>query len=113
MKATNVICFALVTLLIFSVWVAFALLIINPYLYQYIPGYRVGSPCGWELVALAASLFSSYRLRSTWEKPCCEMTGGRVTLCLSDTFTYFVLTYIVSGILIFLWQYSKFSSGIG
>lgn len=113
MKVSGTICFVMLATLIFSVWVVFALLVINPYLYQYIPGYKVGNPCGWELVALAASIYTAYKIRSMWAQPCCMASNGTVTLRLSTSFTVFLLAYLAVGILIFLWQYSIFSASFG
>ena len=105
----NSFCFLLLTILVFSVWVAFALLVINPYLHPFVPGYQVGNPCGWELVALFASLFTAYRWRKSWQQPCCKFEKNTTVLCVSNRFTYFALLYVSGALVIFLWQYLLFA----
>ncbi len=111
MNTRKVISFATVTVVVFSVWVAFALLVVNPYLHPYIPGYRVGKPCGWELVALVISLVISYLWTRRWPDPRRTTENGVTHIAVSYRFVIFVLCYMVVAILIFLWEYAQFSAG--
>ena len=106
--AVNTICFLILTVLVFSIWVAFALIVINPYLHPLIPGYQVGQPCGWELVALLASMFTAYRWRKRWQQPCCAIENNITTIRVSNRFLYFSLMYFSGALAIFVWQYLLF-----
>ncbi len=112
MKIGKIISFTVVTLVIFSIWVAFALLVINPYLHSYIPGYQVGKPCGWEFVALAISLGIAFLWTRRWPNPRRSTENGATYITISYRFVLFLLCYMVAAILIFLWQYMEFSAGI-
>ena len=112
MKVAKAVCFTVVTLAIFSLWVAFALLVVNPYLYPYIPGYRVGKPCGWEFVALAISLGVAYLWTRHWANPKHTTENGVTYISINYGFVLFLLGYIITAIIIFLWQYMKYSAGL-
>lgn len=111
MNLERAICFTVVTLVIFSLWVAFALLAVNPYLHPYVPGYQVGSPCGWEFVALAISLGVSYLWTRRWPTPKRTSENGVVHISISYSFVLFMLGYMIVTIVIFLWKYMEFSAG--
>jgi hypothetical protein len=103
--------FAIIVLLIFSVWVAFALLAVNPYLHPYVPGYQVGKPCGWEFVALFASVGIAYFWTRNWSPPTIEKSeAGSSKIILEKNLLVFLLVYLGAAVAIFLWQYSIFSA---
>ena len=100
--------FIAVTLLVFSLWVAFALLAINPYLHPYVPGYQVGRPCGWEFVALFFSMgIAAFWIRK-WPVP--RMSPDSSTIALRTSLVVFLIFYSVLAIAIFVWQYSVWSA---
>ena len=111
MQSGKLINFIVVTLLIFSIWVAFALLVINPYLHPYIPGYRVGNPCGWEFVALGISLGIAYFWTRGWSSPKRTNEHGITYVSINYSLVLFLLAYMVLAAIIFLWQYVEFSAG--
>lgn len=103
--------FLVVTVLVFSIWVAFALLVINPYLHPYVPGYQIGKPCGWEFVALFASVGIAYFGTRNWPQPRIqELSDMPKSIILSYNFIVFLLVYLVAAVVIFLWRYSVFSA---
>ena len=110
MNTANVVSFVTVSLIIFSLWVAFALLVINPYLHSYVPGYEVGKPCGWEFVALGVSGALAYFWTRNWPRPKHTAENGVHCITISYKFVLFLLLYMIAAISIFLWEYSKFSA---
>ena len=113
MTAEKIVQFVVVALLVFSVWVAFALLVVNPYLHPYVPGYQVGRPCGWEFVALFASVGITHFWTRRWPVPKLSERSGRTTISLSYSFVLFLLLYLAAAVVIFLWQYTLFSASFG
>ncbi|NNC99619.1 MAG: hypothetical protein HKN85_05510 [Gammaproteobacteria bacterium] len=103
--------FVVVATLVFSVWVAFALLVVNPYLHPYVPGYQVGRPCGWEFVALAVSLFTSYYWTKNWEGPISTHHSGKLYIGLNSGLVIFLILYLVAAVAVFVWQYAEYSAG--
>ena len=112
MRMAKIINFLVVTVLVFSLWVAFALLAVNPYLHPYIPGYRVGRPCGWEFVALGFSFGAAWLWTRNWNEPRRSVDNGVVYITISYRFALFLLAYLALAMLIFLWKYAEFSAGI-
>lgn len=109
MRAPKVVLFIVLMSMIFSIWVAFALLVINPHLHPYIPGYKVGSPCGWEIVALILSIGTAYLIMRKWPAPEVTTIKGVRHILLNSKFIFFSLFYMAVGIIIFLWQYYLFT----
>ena len=109
----RVVQFIVVATLVFSIWVAFALLLINPYLHPYIPGYQVGRPCGWEFVALFASIGITYFWTRRWPGPKFLDPDGTRTIGINYGFALFLLLYLSMAVAIFVWKYSEFSAGFG
>lgn len=107
-KLTN---FVVVTTMVFSLWVAFALLVVNPYLHPYVPGYQVGRPCGWEFIAGAASAAIAWLWTRNWTDPVRITEDGISYIKVSYSFVVFLLCYLVAAAIIFVWQYAKFSAG--
>jgi len=107
----RVIQFIAVTLLIFSLWVAFALLVVNPYLHPYVPGYQVGRPCGWEFVALFVSGAVSLIWTRNWPVP--ESGQNSRSITVSASLIKFLIFYGVLAASIFVWQYSQWSVNYG
>ena len=105
--------FIVVALLVFSIWVAFALLVVNPYLHPYVPGYKVGRPCGWEFIALFASFGITHFWTRSWPVPMLSDRGGVKTISLNYSFVRFLLLYLATGVAIFLWKYAIFSGSFG
>ena len=113
MDTGRIVQFTVVALLVFSVWVAFALLVVNPYLHPYVPGYQVGRPCGWEFVALFASLGITHFWTSRWSSPTVSTRDGITNISLNFSFVVFLLLYLVAAVAIFVWQYTLFSASFG
>ena len=57
---------ALLMISFFSLWAAFALLIINPLFYEDLPGYTIGRICVWEYVAMGVAVLIAKMLISKW-----------------------------------------------
>ena len=113
MDTGRIVQFTVVALLVFSVWVAFALLVVNPYLHPYVPGYQVGRPCGWEFVALFASLGITHFWTRGWSSPTVGNRDGITNISLNFSFAVFLLLYLVAAVAIFVWQYTLFSASFG
>ena len=105
--------FIVVALLVFSVWVAFALLVVNPYLHPYVPGYQVGRPCGWEFVAFFASVCITHFWTRRWPAPKLSDRDGMTTVSLNYNLVRFLLSYLAAAVAIFMWKYSQFSASFG
>lgn len=110
MNKIRVLNVAVVTILIFSVWVAFALVVINPYLHPYVPGYEVGKPCGWEFVALAISVLVAFYWTRRWKPPPSVIKNGIKYASISKSLLNFLWVYLVFAIVIFIFEYAKFSA---
>ncbi|MCH8004866.1 MAG: hypothetical protein IH888_01390 [Planctomycetes bacterium] len=99
------------SLMIFSLWVAFALLVVNPYLHPYVPGYQVGRPCGWEFVAAGISGGLGWLFVRRWPAPALNRTDQGKTVALSFGFVVFCIAYGLVALGIFAWRYYIFSNG--
>ena len=111
MNGTRFLNFLITTVLVFSLWVAFALLAINPYLHPYIPGYEVGKPCGWEFVALAISALIAFRWTRDWVTLAPRVENGVRYSSVATSLVIFLMFYMIVAIIIFAWQYAIFSAG--
>ena len=99
----------ILTITLFSYWAAFALLIINRYFHQDIPGYRIGRLCIWEAVAMIiAAIIAKWMVRR-WGNIRCEIIDGHRRLTLDHRFGIYFLVYFLVAIAIGVWQFWLFS----
>lgn len=94
--------------MLFSVWIAFALTVINPYLASSVPGYVVGRPCIWELIVGLICLVIAYFLTKKNPVTRVKNKDGRAGLIIPDWFIYFFLYWFVIAWMVFGWQFYLF-----
>ena len=100
---------SVLTLLIFSLWAFFALLVINPYLVNHIPGYRIGRICIWEFVALLFAGAIAYALTKKLGIPKIERNHDTNNITLNSNYAKLFLIYFLIVLVIAIWQFWLFS----
>ena len=97
------------TLLLFLLWAAFALLVINPYSQSYLPGYTIGRLCIWELVFLVVAVFLSRLMIKSWGYPEFTTKKDQKLISMNSKYGSFFLAYFILGIVVAVWQFWVFS----
>lgn len=100
---------AVLSLFLFSLWAAFALLIINPFYRGSLPGYTLGRICPWEGLALLVAIGISRFLVKKWGPPQRTSSSKGHKIALHPGYFYFLLGYlllavIVGGIAFYDWS---------
>lgn len=109
MNYTSWILWGILVIILFSIWAALALLIINPYFVSSLPGYTIGRICIWEVVALGVSILLGRIIIVKWGGV--EMIKVRDTnkLMMNRNYGILFVIYIVIALLIGIWQFWLFS----
>ena len=97
------------SLLFFSVWAAFALLVVNPIYNANLPGYKIGRICIWEYIAFAIAVLVSVMLSKQWGYPEILQIEKQSRFLINVKYVYFLLGYFVLAISIAIWQFWLFS----
>jgi len=99
----------ILTLIIFSLWAGFALLIINPYFQNDLPNYEIGTICIWEYIALVIAWAIAYLMIKSWGTLECKIIDNKSKLVLSKKYGIFILVYLTLVIAVAIWQFWIFS----
>ena len=105
----NLIFKGLISLTLFSLWAAFALLFINGQYHETLPGYTIGRLCIWELVALVAAIALANWLSQRWGGIVLQEEKGQRWLRISPKFGWYFLAYFLLALIIAAWQFWRFS----
>jgi len=97
------------TVLIFSIWAIFALLIVNPYLKNELPGYTIGRICIWEYVAIILAAIISNLLIKKWGNIEIKNVDTQKKLIMNPRYGIFLLVYFLLAAIIAIWQFWIFS----
>lgn len=99
----------LIVITLFSIWAFFALLVVNKWFYEDLPGYTIGSLCIWELVALILAILIMRLMINKWGNLKIEKVGSRMRLTLDPKYGIYFGIYFLIVIFIGLWQFWLFS----
>lgn len=99
----------LISILLFTFWAVFALLIVNPIYNADLPGYVVGKICIWEYIAMFIAILGSFILTKYWGYPEVRILENHKKLVLNINYAYFFLGYFLFGFTIAIWQFWLFS----
>ena len=97
------------TVMVFSIYVVFALLIINPFYSDDLAGYQVGRICIWDFLAFLISAIIAFSIIRKWGYGGIEMVDDEVRLVMSPKYGYFFFVYLLLAIIIASWQFYLFS----
>jgi hypothetical protein len=99
------------SIFLFSLWAAFALLIINPYLSDNLPGYTVGRLCIWEAIAGIIAFGFARIVITRWGFPETKESNGKKLIVFNIKYIWFFLIYLFIALGIGIWKFMEFSSG--
>lgn len=108
-KSTQIIFRIILSLLLFSYWAGFALLIVNPLFHKDLPGYRIGRICIWELVAIIIAGLIAHWIIQKWGNVEIKENDNQRKLQLNSKYGTFFLIYFIIGVVIAIWQFWLFS----
>ena len=109
MNTINIIFIGILSLTLFSLWAAFALLFVNGQYHDTLPGYTIGRLCIWELVALIIAIAVAKWLTQRWGGISLVEDDGQRWLRISPNFGWYFLGYFSLAIIIAAWQFWRFS----
>jgi len=109
MKIARILFQFVLTTLIFSLWAAFALLIVNPLYKSDLPGYTIGRICIWEYIAIVIAIILSQIMIKKWGAIDIQKTNGKHKLTMDYKYGYFFLIYFFIALFIAIWQFWLFS----
>lgn len=109
MKTISIIHLVLLSILLFTFWAVFALLVVNPIYNADLPGYVVGELCIWEYIAMFTAILGSFLIIKYWGYPEVKIIEGQKKLVLNIKYGYFLLGYFFIGFTIAIWQFWLFS----
>jgi len=112
MKTVNIIHQLLISILLFTFWAVFALLVINPIYNADLPGYVLGEICIWEYIAMFIAILVSFMITKYWGYPEFRVLESHKKLVLHINYTYFFLGYFLLGFAIAIWQFWLFSQKV-
>lgn len=98
-----------ISICLFSLWAAFALLIVNPIFNADLPGYQIGRICIWEYIAMTIAIFCSFAIARFWGYPEIVRTRDSKKMTINIKYCYFYLSYFMLAIAIGIWQFWIFS----
>ena len=108
-KLTQGIFFSVIVLVLFSYWAAFALLVVNSYYYDTLPGYQIGRICIWELIAIIIACMGARYMIKNWGAISLIKSENTTKMKLDIRYGYFFLVYMIFLLLIGVWQFYIFS----
>lgn len=97
------------TLTLFSIWAAFALLVVNNLFYEDLPGYQIGRICIWEFVAIVISAAVAWYLIRCWGNIDIQKIEGRNAMVLNPKFGLYFIIYFLLAVVVAIWQFWIFS----
>ena len=114
MKEKNIqtIFYIILTLLLFSLWAGFALLVVNPLFHKDLPGYTIGRICIWEFVAIIIAGLIAYWITKKWGNIEIQEINHQRRFLLNSEYGTFFLIYLLIAISVAIWQFWLFSQKI-
>ncbi len=109
MKAHHLLFQLVLTIMLFLLWAAVALLVVNPYFHSDLPGYTIGRLCIWELIFLVIAAVLAKMMIKNWDYLEFTAREDRKVVSMNSKYATFFLFYFVLGILITVWQFWVFS----
>ncbi|MFD2588773.1 hypothetical protein ACFSQJ_17740 [Croceitalea marina] len=109
MKTVKIIHLVLISILLFTFWAAFALLVVNPIYKADLPGYVLGELCIWEYIAMFVAILVSFLITKYWGYPEVKVIESQKKLVLNIKYIYFLLGYFFIACTIAIWQFWLFS----
>lgn len=103
---------AVLSLFLFSLWAAFALLIINPFYKESLPGYTLGRICPWEGLALLIAIGISSFLVKKWGLPQRISSPEGQKIALHPGYFFFLLGYLLLALIVGGFAFYDWSSQI-
>lgn len=98
-------------MLLFSVWAAFALFVINPNFSNDLPRYTVGRLCIWEAIAGIAAFVVARITIGKWGYPGTREINGKKFILINKNYVWIFLIYFFIVLGIGIWQFIEFSRG--
>jgi hypothetical protein len=108
-KISQILFQLLLTITLFSLWAAFALLIVNKLFHKDLPGYTIGRICIWEFVALVIAALIAKFMINKWGNIRFREIDNKKVLIIDPKFGFYFLIYFLIGIIIGVWQFWIFS----
>jgi hypothetical protein len=109
MKSSRIIFQFVLTILLFTFWAAFALLVINPFYQNNLPGYVIGTICIWEFIAIAMAALIAHFMINKWGSIQIIKVDNKSKILMNAKFAFFFLIYIFVAVVIAIWQFWVFS----
>jgi len=109
MKTVRIIHQVLISILLFTFWAVFALLVVNPIYNANLPGYDLGEICIWEYIAMMIAILGAFVMTKHWGYPEIRILENQKKLVLNIRYGYFLLGYFLIGFTIAIWQFWLFS----
>jgi len=100
---------SILTIVFFSLWAGFALLVVNQNFHTKLPGYRIGKLCIWELVAFFIAAWIAKSLISKWGNIEVENQKGNRRVVLHYNYAKLFAIYFLISIFVSVWQFYVFS----
>ncbi len=100
---------SLMTVMLFSLWAIFALLVVNNQYDQNLPGYVMGEICIWEVVALIIAGLISRFIFTRWGGVKFRTRKQKTQIIINRKYFDFVLIYFLIIIVVAIWQFYRFS----
>ena len=111
-KAARTLFPILITLTLFSLWAGFALLVVNKFFYEQLPGYTIGRLCIWELVALIIAALLTKLLIDKWGNIEIKEIEGKRVLTFNQKYGVYFGVYFLLTLAVCIWQFWIFSQKI-
>jgi len=108
-KIIKLIFHGVVSTTLFSLWAAFALLVVNKLYHKNLPGYTIGRICIWEFVAIVIAVALGHFMINRWGSLESIEVNGQRRLVMSPQFGIYFLLYLLLAIIIGIWQFWIFS----
>ena len=100
---------ALLTITLFSLWAGFALLVVNSYFYQDLPGYTIGKLCIWEVVALIVAALIAFIMLKKWGNLKMKIIENKPSIILHKNYGIYFSLYFLIGLIVAVWQFWRFA----
>jgi hypothetical protein len=99
----------LLTITLFSVWVGFALLVVNRFFYTNLQGYKIGRICIWEFIALVLAVSIARIMIRKWGNIQYQVIDNHMKLTMDPKYGIYFAIYFLIALCIGLWQFWVFS----
>ena len=108
-KTIQIVFQALITITLFSLWAAFALLVVNKLFYKDLPGYTIGRICIWEFVAIGVAALIAKLMINSWGNIEIQEVNNKLKLTMNPKYGIYFSVYFLVAIILGIWQFWLFS----